>query len=206
MGLIFSPYRRLLQFVDASWKRQWFLASLLVFTWEGFYFSFYNMSYADSYPSLFLLNVNKTMNDFFRQLWQLLYESAELIFVNLKPGEFGDPEDSLWKAIVSALFFSLFFLGGVIMATAVSVCCLLGLLFVILLPFGPSTVLASISAEVSVEPVPRGVWLVHQFCGDACIHESLTSLAHSASYDDPRVISLLASWIKGEGRKLNSPT
>ena len=197
MGIIFSPYRRLLQFVDASWKRQLILASSLVFTWDAFYWSPYPLSDGHSYSSWFLRNVDKTINDFFTQLWEGFYQSAEFIFALAEPGEFHV------EHLGGILFFSFVLLGAVVMATAVCVCCLLGLLFAILLPFGPSTVLANILAEVSVEPVPRGVWAVHQFASAGSIHESLTGLAHSASYHDPRVISLIARWIKGEdGKKL----
>ena len=130
-------------------------------------------------------------------LWEGFYQSADFIFALAEPGEFHV------EHLGGILFFSFVLLGAVVMAPAVCVCCLLGLLFAILLPFGPSTVLANILAEVSVEPVPRGVWAVHQFASAGSIHESLTGLAHSASYHDPRVISLIARWIKGEdGKKL----
>jgi hypothetical protein len=71
------------------------------------------------------------------------------------------------------------------------------LLAIVLLPFGAEAALAAVFVEISVESVPPGSWMVHQFQVSGSDREGLLSLAHSATHDDPRVIGLLACWIRG---------
>jgi hypothetical protein len=60
-----------------------------------------------------------------------------------------------------------------------------------IVPFGPELVLTSFFVEIKVEPIPAGTsYELHSF-----VSHTDGSLSHTPSYDDDRVLNLIADWI-----------
>lgn len=98
------------------------------------------------------------------------------------------------NTLLWALIGVVVLLGGTFALLACFVLPALILLSIILLPFGPESALSALLVEVSVESVPPGRWCIYQFTSAEEVGGAL-ALAHSAAYEDQRVLSLLASWI-----------
>jgi hypothetical protein len=103
------------------------------------------------------------------------------------------------QMIQMGLFGIIILIGGTFALVACFVLPALILLSIVLLPFGPESALSALLVEVSVEPVPPGRWCISQYASAEEASDGLLALAHSAAYDDPRVLSLLASWIVQSG-------
>jgi len=91
---------------------------------------------------------------------------------------------------------SIIILGASIAVLPALVWLALAILAVVVLPLGAESVLAALFVDPSVECVPEGSWTVHQFLKDEPPKAGIFRLAHSEAYSDPRVISLLASWMQ----------
>jgi hypothetical protein len=85
--------------------------------------------------------------------------------------------------------------GGLLaMLAALLLIPLVVLLSILLFAFGPDLALASPFVDIAIEFTPQDSWMVHQ-------QPSLDGqqLSHSQSYEDPRTVALIASWIKTGG-------
>jgi hypothetical protein len=67
------------------------------------------------------------------------------------------------------------------------------LVSILLFPFGVFSPLASLVMNLSVEGSPGGAWTVHHITGGESNTE--VGLVHSRSYNDERVIALIARWV-----------
>ena len=151
---------------------------------------------------------------------------TDALSFGLSPETYVRPTQPLYQRILGTMFsgvgamFSepsiehgldgLFMIGallGIVLVGVIGlVCPALLLLSIVLLPFGPEAVLAVMLTEISVESVPVGTWTVHQYARPASWQGGLLHLAHSAAYDDQRVISLIASWMKDGHPVTRRPT
>jgi hypothetical protein len=100
---------------------------------------------------------------------------------------------------LTLLFAAVIVVGGSFTALTCFVVPAILLLSIILLPFGAESALAGLLVEISVETVPAGVWRVHQF-GPTDDEGQGLNLLHSSSYEDRRVLSLIARWIMQGGQ------
>jgi hypothetical protein len=78
------------------------------------------------------------------------------------------------------------------------------LLWFLALPFGAGISTLAPGSQLSVEAVPEGAWRVHQFSPTEEQGQGL-QLVHGASYDDPRVVDLITSWMR-EGTNPSVPS
>lgn len=85
-----------------------------------------------------------------------------------------------------------------LMASAV-VWPVVGLLSVLLLPFGWEVAMANILLEVTAETTPPGAWTVHLMEPPTAaeLGRDVAPLMHSVVYENPRVLALLCDWIAG---------
>jgi len=88
--------------------------------------------------------------------------------------------------IVSALLLAVLVIGPVL-----SVVCYC----IVSLAYGPELLLAGALLEITAEPTPNGAWTLYCFTPELPTEQdeafSLTSMRHSAPYEDPRVVELI---------------
>src|SRR5262249_15957104 len=71
---------------------------------------------------------------------------------------------------------------------------------ILLLPFAPEFVLASLFLDVTVEATPPGLWKIFQLsrCSDVNLIASepdARGLSHSETYADPRSLTFIIDWL-----------
>jgi hypothetical protein len=104
----------------------------------------------------------------------------------------------LYPVVVVFAIFALVFAYWIVLGVALVP--LAFVLAILMLPFGPEAVWFSLFVDISAEVAPSGSWVVHQLSDDNEPDEekeesSPMGLKHSAPYDDPRALAMIARWI-----------